>query len=167
MPIRVPSTCAHHQEVKIVLYSLWYHHTYRWSCRAQVERVLSEPAHDTATYRCDDTRGCVMQFWPPDDEHMCSKHIQAWNKLTVKQNFCASSWLITEINILRCMVSKTSKKNGNHGLKSDRQVAVRCRNATQRRSSSVKMATPLATCNLRVFMWLTLVYCTIFYYVLH
>ena len=22
------------------------------------------------TYRCDDTRGCVMQFWPPGDEHM-------------------------------------------------------------------------------------------------
>jgi len=21
------------------------------------------------TYRCDDTRGCVMQFWPADDEH--------------------------------------------------------------------------------------------------
>jgi len=32
--------CAHHQEVKIALHSLWYHHT----------------------YRCDDTRGCVMQF---------------------------------------------------------------------------------------------------------
>ena len=30
--------CAHHQEVKIVLYSLWYHHT----------------------YRCDDTRGCII-----------------------------------------------------------------------------------------------------------
>jgi len=28
--------CAHHQEVKIVLYSLWYHHTYRWPSRAQV-----------------------------------------------------------------------------------------------------------------------------------
>jgi len=27
---------------------IWYHHT----------------------YRCDDTRGCVMQFWPPDDEHI-------------------------------------------------------------------------------------------------
>ena len=40
--------CAHHQEVKIALHSLWYHHT----------------------YRSDDTRGCVMQFWPPDDEHM-------------------------------------------------------------------------------------------------
>jgi len=40
--------CALRQEVKIVLYSLWYHHTYRY----------------------DDTRGCVVQFWPPDDEHM-------------------------------------------------------------------------------------------------
>jgi len=66
--------------------------------------------HETATYRFDDTRGCVIQFWPPDDEHMCSKHVEAWNKLTVKQKFCASSWLITEINILRCTVSKTSTK---------------------------------------------------------
>jgi len=31
------------------------------------------------------------------------------NKLIVKQKFCASSWLITEINILKCTVSKTSK----------------------------------------------------------
>ena len=31
--------------------------------------------HETATYRCDDTRGCVMQFWPPDDERMRSKHV--------------------------------------------------------------------------------------------
>ena len=48
MPLHVPSTCAHHQEVKIALHNLWYHHT----------------------YTCDDTRGCVMQFRPPDDEHM-------------------------------------------------------------------------------------------------
>jgi len=40
VPLHVSSTCAHHQEVKIALHSLWYHHT----------------------YRCDDTRGCVMQF---------------------------------------------------------------------------------------------------------
>ena len=40
MPLHVSSTCAHHQEVKIALHSLWYYHT----------------------YRCDDTRGCVMQF---------------------------------------------------------------------------------------------------------
>ena len=70
MPLHVSSTCALHQEVKIALHSLWYHHTYR----------------------------CIMQFWTPDDEHMCSKHVEAWNKLIVKQNFCASSWLITEIN---------------------------------------------------------------------
>ena len=62
--------------------------------------VLYQPVHETATYRCDDTRGCVMQFWPPDDEHICSKHVAAWNKLIVKQKCFASSWLITEINIM-------------------------------------------------------------------
>jgi len=40
MPLHVSSTCAHHHEVKIALHSLWYHQN----------------------YRCDDTRGCVMQF---------------------------------------------------------------------------------------------------------
>jgi len=30
MPLHVSSTCAHHQDVKIALHSLWYHHTYRW-----------------------------------------------------------------------------------------------------------------------------------------
>jgi len=102
MPLHVSSTCAHHQEGKIALHSLWYHHTYRWASGAQVERgsVRSQPVHETATYKCDDTGGCVMQFCPPDDEHMCSKHVEAWNKLTVKQKFCASSWLITEINIM-------------------------------------------------------------------
>jgi len=33
---------AHHQEVKIVLYSIWYHHTYRWPSDAQVERAVQE-----------------------------------------------------------------------------------------------------------------------------
>ena len=28
--------CAHYQEVKIVLYSIWYHHTCRWPSGAQV-----------------------------------------------------------------------------------------------------------------------------------
>jgi len=63
MPLHVSSTRAHHQEVKIALHNLWYRHT----------------------YRCDDTRGCLMQFWPPDDEHVCSKHVEAWNELIVKQ----------------------------------------------------------------------------------
>jgi hypothetical protein len=56
-----------------------------------IERVLSQSVHGTATYRCDDTRGCIIQFWPLDDEHMCSKHVEAWNKLIIK--FSASSWL--------------------------------------------------------------------------
>ena len=30
-------------------------------------------------------------------------------KFIVKQKFCASSWLITELNTLRCTVSETSK----------------------------------------------------------
>jgi len=47
--------CAHHQEVRIILYSIWYHHTCRWPSGAQVER---------ATCRCDDTRCCIIQFWP-------------------------------------------------------------------------------------------------------
>ena len=39
-----------------------------------------------------------MQFWPTNDEHMCLKHVEAWNKLILKQKFCAPSWLITEKN---------------------------------------------------------------------
>ena len=69
-PIGVSSTCAHRQEGKIALYSLWYHHR----------------------YRCDDTRDCIVQFCPPDNEHMCSKHVEALNKLIIK--FSASSWLV-------------------------------------------------------------------------
>ena len=41
MPLHVSSTCARRQKVKIVLYSLWYHHTCRWPSRAQVERGQS------------------------------------------------------------------------------------------------------------------------------
>ena len=56
--------CApHHQEVKIVLYSIGYHHTCRWPSRAEDERrVFTQPVHGTATYRCDGTRCCIIQF---------------------------------------------------------------------------------------------------------
>jgi len=49
----------------------------------------------------------VMQFWPPDDEHMCSKHVEAWNKLIVKQILCIKlvkywhKWL-SEVNVYFC-----------------------------------------------------------------
>ena len=29
---------------------------------AQIETVLPQPVHRTATYRCDDTRCCIIQF---------------------------------------------------------------------------------------------------------
>ena len=48
--------------------------------------VSSTCAHHH-TYRCDDTRGCVMQFWPPDDEHICSKHVEEWNKTYCETHF--------------------------------------------------------------------------------
>ena len=48
---------------------------------------ISLLVHKTATYRCDDTRGCVMQFLPPDDEHICSKHVEAWNKTDCETHF--------------------------------------------------------------------------------
>ena len=44
----------------------------------------SSGGHGTATYMCDDTRCCIIQFCPPDDEHVCTKHVQAWNKLIIK-----------------------------------------------------------------------------------
>jgi len=64
----------------------------------------------THLFQCDDTRGCVMQFWPPDDEYMCSKHVEAWNKLTVKQKFCAWSWSVTEINNYSCVYNTLPSK---------------------------------------------------------
>ena len=41
-------------------------------------------------------------------EHMCSKHVEALNKLIVKQILCIKLVDI-KINILRCTVSKISK----------------------------------------------------------
>jgi len=32
--------CAHYQEVKIVLYSIRYHHKFRWTSGAKLERGL-------------------------------------------------------------------------------------------------------------------------------
>jgi len=55
-------------------------------------RLFHASVHGTATYMCDDTRDCIVQLWPPDDEQMCSKHVEAWNKRIIK--FSTSSWLI-------------------------------------------------------------------------
>ena len=42
MPLLVSSTCAHRQEGKIVLYSLWYHHTEtsEWSKITKIFKII-------------------------------------------------------------------------------------------------------------------------------
>jgi len=69
------------------------------SSRGQNYIVLSQPAHGTATYKCDDTRGCIIQFNLLMINTFCSNHVEAWSKLILKQKFCTSSWLITKINL--------------------------------------------------------------------
>ena len=72
MPLHVSSTCARRQEDKIVLYSLWYHHTYRWPSGAQVERgrdghLQSVLVPETVKYNFD---LLTISTW-------CSKHVEA------------------------------------------------------------------------------------------
>jgi len=79
MPLHVSSTCAHHQEVKIALHSLRYHHTEtsEWSKIIKIQFYKYEQIvvkllifielycsnfKTTHLFQCDDTRGCVMQF---------------------------------------------------------------------------------------------------------
>jgi hypothetical protein len=53
--------CAHRQEGKILLYSLWYHHTCRWSSGAQVERgLLSQIVNSVYIFH---TKRCVYCIW--------------------------------------------------------------------------------------------------------
>ena len=52
------------------------------------------PVHGTATYRCDDTRCCIIQFDLLMMSTYCSKHVEAYNKLIIKQDFC--------INFVNC-----------------------------------------------------------------
>ena len=96
--------CAHHQEVKILLYSIWYHHTEtsEWSNFRKLWSnfipltCFSVMIPDAVQYNFD----LLMM------STQCSKHVEAYNKLIIKKRFCAISWLITKI-LLRCTVRKT------------------------------------------------------------
>ena len=76
MPLHVSSTCPHRQEVKIVLYSLWYHHTEtsEWSKITKITKITKIQFYK---YEHIVVKLLVVQFLPPDDEHMCSKHVEA------------------------------------------------------------------------------------------
>ena len=56
--------------------SIWYHSGLTKPVLYSTA-VLSQSVHGTATYRCDDTRDCIVEFWPPDGEHLCSKDVEA------------------------------------------------------------------------------------------
>jgi len=62
--------CAHHQKSKLYYTASGIITLCRWPSGAQVERVVSQPVHRTTTYRCDDTRCCIIQLRPPDDEQI-------------------------------------------------------------------------------------------------
>ena len=83
--------------------------------------VGDRPVHNLCTGRppteCDDTRCCIIQFCSPDDEYMCSKHVEAWNKLIIK--FSASIWLI--------LINKYIEMHGQQNIKKYIDVVVYCR----------------------------------------
>ena len=66
------ASCAHRQGSKLYYTASGIITLCRWPSGAQVERGLfpSQPMHRTATYRCDNTRGGIIRFCPPGDEHM-------------------------------------------------------------------------------------------------
>ena len=55
--------------------------------------VGGRPVHDTATYKCDDTRHCIIKFWLPDDEHTVLETCRGMKLNYYKSIICALSWL--------------------------------------------------------------------------
>ena len=68
MPLHVSSTSAHHQEAKIVLYSLWYHHTEtsEWSKitkRTKITKIqFYKYEHIVVKLMCDINSTCHNVF---------------------------------------------------------------------------------------------------------
>jgi len=63
MPLHVSSTCAHHQEVKTAVHSLWYHQIYRRPSRAQVERGLVQILTVNVTVHSDNYKRQIEKIW--------------------------------------------------------------------------------------------------------
>jgi hypothetical protein len=69
--------CAHQQQVKIVLYSIWYHHTEasEWSKITKIqfykyEHIVVKFMYELYNSYINDTTCCIIQFWPTDDEYI-------------------------------------------------------------------------------------------------
>jgi len=50
----------------------------------------------------EDSICCLIQFWPPDDEHIVLKTCRGIQQTYYKTRFCALSWLITKMLLLGC-----------------------------------------------------------------
>ena len=61
MPVHVSSTCAYRQEVKIVLYSLWYHHTEtsEWSKITKIYKY----EHIVVQFMCKFFSGAITVYY--------------------------------------------------------------------------------------------------------
>ena len=64
--------------------------------------------------REDSLNLCTGQFCPPDDEHMCSKHVEAWNKLIIK--FIAPCWLLLINKYIEMYGQQIIKKKSRHNM---------------------------------------------------
>ena len=62
------STCFEHHVLKVRRSKLYY------TASGIITPIGGRPVHRLR----EDTRGCIVQFWPPDDEHMCSKRVEVW-----------------------------------------------------------------------------------------
>jgi len=58
------STCFEYHVLIVRTSKLYY------TASGIITPIGGRPVHGTTTYICDDTRGCIIQFLPPDDEHM-------------------------------------------------------------------------------------------------
>ena len=80
MPLHVSSTRAHRQEAKIVLYTLWYHHTY--SCALNFIMSLFH-ASTCFEHMCLSSGGqnCIIQ-------HLVSSHCRWPSRAQVERGLC-------------------------------------------------------------------------------
>jgi hypothetical protein len=50
-----------------------------------VKRKILTSMSDTYPPECVIPDDVLIQFGPPDDEHLCLKHVEAWNKYIKKE----------------------------------------------------------------------------------
>jgi len=100
---------THHQEVKIPLHSLWYHHieTSEWSKITKIQFYKYEQI--VVKFMCEffGCDYCVLLTV----NMLCHVKVMFIQLLNLLERYYVylHIWLITEINILRYTVSKTSK----------------------------------------------------------